>query len=222
MPQPFPICRVEVRLDFGPDPRMIGVEPVSLLPREKIAVDQVAINRRKRERVEAHHRDRAARNRFGWRHHAKVLDANAVLAFSVEARLDGEDHARLQRGHTVARNGLRPLVDREKTADPVPRAVSIIQTRTPQRIACNGIEIHPARSLREAGCCESDMCLQHQRKVTAHGGRRRANGDGSRDVRRTLNILATRIDEVERAGAQQPVCASRDTVVDDRAVLACA
>ena len=73
--------------------RVVGVEPDQFLARQQLGVDQPAVERRQRQRLEAVHGDVAAVDRFGRRDQDQVLDADAVGAFAVVAGLVGEDHA---------------------------------------------------------------------------------------------------------------------------------
>src|SRR6185503_17737839 len=91
--QPIELVALQEGADLAQNARVIGIEPGQLLRIEQARLDEPAVDRTERQRLERHHRAFAARDRLGLAHQDEILDANAILAFLVIAGLVGEDHA---------------------------------------------------------------------------------------------------------------------------------
>src|SRR5262245_3444536 len=94
--EPSPVVAEQDRLDLAPHPGVVGIEPGEL-PRQKLLrIDEAAVERNQRERVEAHHLARAARNLLERRDQHEIFQPYAVMPLAVIARLVRQDHARLE------------------------------------------------------------------------------------------------------------------------------
>src|SRR3954447_16612053 len=113
---------------------------------------------------------------------------------------------------------LRPFMDREEAADAVPGAVRIIEPRFPQRPTGEAVELTSARALGEDGGGNRDMALEHAGEAVAHLVGRLADRHGAGDVGGAVDILAARIDQVERSGLELAVGLLARLVMDDGAV----
>ena len=78
-------------------PRVIRIDPRDFGGRQERRVDEPAVDRGQRQRLEAEHRPVAAGNWFRRHHDHQVLDPNSVRAGLVVAGLVREDHPGLQR-----------------------------------------------------------------------------------------------------------------------------
>src|SRR5262245_50406849 len=96
MAEPGPVVAEKDRLDLAPHPRVVGVEPGEL-PRQKLLrIDEAAVERHERERLEAHHLARATRNLLERRDQHEIFQPDAVMPLAVIARLVRQDHSRLE------------------------------------------------------------------------------------------------------------------------------
>ena len=109
-------------------------------------------------------------------------------------------------------------MDREEAADAVAGAVGVIEARFPQRPAGEAVELAAARALGEDRGGDRDMALEHAGEAVAHLVGRLADRHGAGDVGGAVDILAARIDQVERALLELAVGLLARLVVDDRAV----
>src|SRR6187549_2421998 len=94
--EPGAVLDTEQRTDLLDHLRMIGVEPGALAIAEQARHDQVALDRGEGERLEAEHPEVAAGDVARLDKH-QILDADAVFAGLVIARLVREEHAGAQR-----------------------------------------------------------------------------------------------------------------------------
>ena len=118
------------------------------------------------------------------------------------------------------RNALRALVDGEEAADAMAGAVGVIEPRFPQRPPGEAVELRSARALGEDRGGDRDMALEHAGEAVAHFLGRLADRHGAGDVGGAVDILAARIDQIERAGLELAVGLLARLVMDDRAVRA--
>jgi hypothetical protein len=174
--------------------RVIGVEPAALFRAQQIDIDKAAVDRHERQVVKA----QIGAFRPGDRpssHQHQILDADAVLACLVIARLVRQDHAFEQflrsPGLPALRlgNALGPFVDRKKAADAVPGAMGIVEPRRPQELARQHVELGPIGALREHGARQGDMPLEHAGEPVAHLRRRRA---GPIQTVRVMSVVPSR------------------------------
>ena len=109
---------------------MIAVEPGDFVVIEQRSLDQVAVDRRQGQGLEAEHLPLGPV--LGRLYDHQVLDADAVGAGLVVARLVRDDHPgqeRLAVGRF--RDALRPFVHPEIAADPVSRPVVVVEPLLP-------------------------------------------------------------------------------------------
>src|SRR4051794_32910782 len=109
-------------------------------------------------------------------------------------------------------------MDREEAADSVAGAVGVIQPGFPQRPASEAVELRAARALREDRRRDRDVALEHAGEAVAHFRGRLADRHRARDVGGAVDILAARINEIERARLELAVGFLARFVMDDRAV----
>src|SRR5690606_39899499 len=99
----------------------------------------------------------------------QILDANAVGARLVVARLVRNDHSRPQGdGVGVLRNSLRSLVHRKIAADAVAGAVIKVQSDLPEGMARQYVELTAARAMGKACPRERDMPLENPGVAVTH------------------------------------------------------
>src|SRR6185437_14529950 len=115
---------------------------------------------------------------------------------------------------------LRPLMNGKIAADAMTGAVRIIEPRFPQRPPGEAVQLRPARAFREDGRGDGNVALQNTREAVAHFVGRLADRDGPSDIRRPVDILAARIDQIELAALKLAVGLLARLVMDDRAVRA--
>ncbi len=106
----------------------------------------------------------------------------------------------------------------EVAADPVARAMVIVDARLPERGTGKRIDLRTRRPRGKPQGRKRDVSLEHAGKPIPHLIRRRPDRDRPRDVRRAVEILGAGIHQVEFAIAQRPVRPGRDPIVDDRAI----
>ncbi len=111
--QPLPRRRIDQFGERAAHPRVVGVEPGNLLFGHHRGLDQAAVDRRKRERLEFIERPFRPGGRRGFADQDQVLDADAVGAGAVIARFVGQDHAALERCAAELGNARRSLVHRQ-------------------------------------------------------------------------------------------------------------
>ena len=128
--KPRPRRLIQLRRQHLAHPGVVRIEPFALLRREQRRLDERPVDRREGQRLEAEHLALGAGDLAPLDEH-EVLDADAVLAGLVVARLIRQDHARLERLSAELRQPLRPLVDREVAADAVAGAVVEIEPGLP-------------------------------------------------------------------------------------------
>ena len=89
----------------------------------------------------------------------QVLDADAVGAFLVVARLVGQHHALEQLFGAGARDALRAFMHGQIGADAMAGAVGEVAAVLPQRHARDGIDLRAARARRENAAWKCRSCL---------------------------------------------------------------
>ena len=202
---------------------MIVVPPIDLGVRQQRLVDQRAIERDEGERLETEILAFAALDPC-IDHQDEVFDADAVFTGLVIARFVGEDHAFAQRG-LGAREGaagladpLGPLVHGEKAPDTVAGAMAVIDPAVPEVHARQRIERAAAGAVGEFLHVELDVPLEHARVALDHFGGRLARTDphGAGDVGRPVEILAARIDEIDRRRRDRDIAVLIDLVMRQR------
>src|SRR5216684_2064926 len=209
---------IDKRRQLGAHARVIGIEPGDLAGIEQRRLDQVAVDRRQRDGLEAQHLALAAAAPER-RHHDEVLDADAVRAGLVVAGLVRDDHARQERLRVgQLRDALRPLMDGEIAADAVAGAVVVVEPDLPQRAARQRVELRAGGALGEAAGGERDVALEHAGEAVAHLRRRLADRHRARDVGGAVEILRAGIDEIERARLEPALALGRGAVMHDGAV----
>src|SRR5687768_12589460 len=162
--EPGPGLAVELGTDDLQHLRMVMVDPFALFGRQHIGRDEVALDRREGERLEAQYVLLAGLD-LTLDDQNEVLDADPVFAGLVITGLVGEDHAGAQRlvaaGLAAARRryALRPLMDGEEAADAVAGAVGIIEPGLPEILAREAVELAAAGAVREQRPGGGDMAL---------------------------------------------------------------
>src|SRR5438045_8785833 len=96
--------------------------------------------------------------------------------------------------------------------------MGVIEPRFPQWPTGETVELASARALGEHGGGDRDMALEHPGEAVAHFFGRLTDRHGAGDVGRAVDILAARIDQIERAFLELAVGLLARFVVDDRAV----
>lgn len=116
---------------------MIVVEPGSFAVRERVGVDEAALNGEEGEGIEVEARGVVV----GGLHDVEVFDADAELAGDVDAGLDGEDLIGSERRERAGarRDGGRVFVDGD--ADAVARAVVVVAALLPERDSRERVEL---------------------------------------------------------------------------------
>ena len=89
-----------------------------------------------------------------------VLDADADDAALVDARLVGDDHARLEHGGVAAVQSVGAFVDIAHEADAVAGAAAVIDEVLPQRLTGDGIQHVAVAVVQPDGLGNVDMALQ--------------------------------------------------------------
>ena len=69
-----------------------------------------------------------------------ILDADADDAALIDARLVGDDHARLENGGVAAVQGVGAFVDVAHVADAVASAAAVVDEVAPQRLTGDGVQ----------------------------------------------------------------------------------
>ncbi len=197
---------------------MVGVEPVHLLARHQRLVDELAVDRAQRDRLEAVPGARRRRQLLVLRHEGQVLDADAEAPVLVVARLDRHQVALHERGRHDVLEAVRPLVNAEVLPHAVAGAVVVVAAGQPQVPAGEHLVPLAGGAGRERGQRAVDVAHQHAREHLLLAGRRLAEGDGARDVGGALEVLAAAVDQVDALPPQPAVRLLRGAVVDDRAV----
>ena len=107
-----------------------------------------------------------------------ILGTDSVRTFGIDAGLDGDDHAGLERNG--AAEAVRALVDVEQIADAVTGAAAVVDAELPYGITGKDIELLAADSLFEFYGGKSDNSLEHERKIPALliGNLTHCNGSG--------------------------------------------
>ena len=88
-----------------------------------------------------------------------VLDADADHAAFVDARLIGDDHARLEDDRVAAVQGVRAFVDIADEADAVAGAAAVVDEVLPQRFTGDGIQHVAIAVVQPDSLCDVDMAL---------------------------------------------------------------
>ena len=175
---------------------MIGVEPRLFRRAQQLHIHKCQIDGCQGQRLEIEHVAFGACDE-GLFHDDQILDADAIGAGLVIARLVGQDHARFERHRTDFRDALRPLVYGEIGADAMARAMVEIEPGFPQRQPRQHVELRAGRAFRKHCTRNADMALQHAREAVAHFGAGLADAQRARDVGGAVLILRAGIDEVE-------------------------
>ena len=97
-------------------------------------------------------------------------------------------------------------------------AVQEVKTLVPQRTAGNGVELGAAGSVGEAQQLQLDVTFQYQRIDVALTVGDGTEGDGSRDVGSTIDVLCATIEQEQTFGTQGSVGVGCRLVMDDGAM----
>ncbi len=93
-----------------------------------------------------------------------------------------------------------------------------VETRNPQELACEGIELGAGGAVREHRASDGDVTLEHAGEAVAHLGARRADRDGAGDVGGAVLVLASGIDQEQLTGREPAIGPPGDAIVHDRAI----
>ncbi len=202
--QPCAVLVVEQRREPVVYPPVVAVEPFGFLFVEQAAVYRYHVDGAEGERFELE--ERAELGFETGQDELGVFYTDTVPPFFVYTRFVGYRHAGKQRGgYMVHPDLVRAFVYAEARSYAVARAVQIVDAFLPHRIACAGVELCTAASLREPGACQPDMPFQHQRVVVsfffAHG----AEGDGARDVGSAVVVLCAGVQQQQSLRPQGDV-----------------
>lgn len=153
--------------------------------------------------------------------HDDVLDADAKVAVLVVPRLVGQDVARLQGDLAVldARaDADGALVDVEVGAHAVAGAVPVVEALFPEELAGEGVEREARGALGEDGRVERDDALEDERVRFALHCCWGAPVQGARRVGRAVEVLGSRVAEVDGGRVDGGADARFGLVVDDGGV----
>ena len=150
-----------MRSDGLIDMGMIGVEPIDLGLGHELDVEAVRIDGNDGKGVKAIELGILGLDILA--DDDGVLNADAVRAFGVYARLNGDDHAFAERNFGAEAMGA--FVDIEKIAHAVAGAAAVVNAELPYGLTRQNIEILAADTLLELGGGECDNALDHEGEV---------------------------------------------------------
>ena len=88
-----------------------------------------------------------------------ILDADAHDAALIDARLVGDDHARLENGGVAAVQGVGAFVDVAHVADAVAGAAAVVDEVAPQRLTGDGVQHMAVAVVQPDSPGDVDMAL---------------------------------------------------------------
>jgi len=206
------------------DIRVIGIYPHQLLAGQKTNVDEFSIKRRKRESFKAQHRLLGTRD-HPLDHEHQVLDTDPVCITFVVTRFVGQNHAWLQRlllTESGGRGGdaLGPLVDAQVRADAMTGAMFVVTTHIPQELPCERVQLSAACAAREDCVSKCNVSLEDSSEAVAHFGCGLTDGDRSRDVGCTVEVLAAGVNQIQCSAFEPPIALWRGLVMRNGRVRA--
>src|SRR5208283_2406817 len=160
-------------------------EPVGFLGREQRGLDEVEIERRERDCLEAEHLALRALD-LAPLDDDEILEPDSIFARAIISGLVGEDHARLERRMAHLGDALRPLMHAEISADAMTHAVIEVEPRLPQRPSRHRIELRAGHAFGKDGGRDRDMPFQYACEMLAHRTRRIADGYRAGHVGRSV------------------------------------
>ncbi len=111
-------------------------------------------------------------------------------------------------------------MDGEIAAHAVAGAVVEIESRGPQILPREAVELRARRAVGKHRPRQRDMALEHAGEVLAHRFTRRSDRDGAGDVGRAVFVLRAGIDQKQLARHDAPVARAGDAVMHDGTVRA--
>mmetsp|Transcript_5221 Transcript_5221/g.14963 ORF Transcript_5221/g.14963 Transcript_5221/m.14963 type:complete len:447 (-) Transcript_5221:750-2090(-) len=200
---------------------MVGVHPINLLLGHRLNRHHLLLDRAHGQPLRAVVGHAAEPElRVGLAYDEEVFDTNAECAVLVVPWLVRADHAReegLQVSEPV-RDALGPLVDVERGADAMARAVPVVEPLLPERHPGERVERAAWGALRVDGHVERDVPLQHRRVALFLVLGRRAKVHRPGDVRRATVVLTAAVDEKERVRVDGAARLLLGPVMDHRPV----
>mmetsp|Transcript_6870 Transcript_6870/g.21698 ORF Transcript_6870/g.21698 Transcript_6870/m.21698 type:complete len:313 (+) Transcript_6870:620-1558(+) len=202
--EPRKVVAAEHGRQLGEALGVVAVDPAHLGSGEQREVEQLALERDDSQVLKAEvllAAERVLRARLAHGH--DVLEPNPKAPLLVVTGLVGERHSFLQRdgiGRDARQaHAVRTLVHVEEGADAMPRAVPVVEPRSPQWRASDCVKLVARGARGEDEGVNGDVRLQHARPARSHVRARvgRSQVYGARNVRRAAHILAARVAQEE-------------------------